>query len=100
MQNHSISCVRVTNSSTIFNFDIKAKMSFNILVWLGKEALADARKIYEGLVNEARVKSRTRTTYWRNDSAKLQDEVKNIFGRHVPEALKKLRRGDLRLRRR
>ena len=82
------------------NFDIKAKMSFNILVWLGKEALADARKKYEGLVNEARVRSRTRTTYWRNDSAKLQDEVKNIFGRHVPDALLKLRRDDLRLRRR
>ena len=75
-------------------------MSFQVLVWLGKEALADARKIYEGLVNEARVRSRTRTTYWRNGSAKLQDEVKNIFGRHVPAALKKMRRGDLPLRRR
>ena len=73
-----ISCVRVTNPSTISYFDVKAKISFKILVWLGKEALADARKIYEGLVNEARVRSRTRTTYWRNDSAKLQDEV-NIF---------------------
>ena len=78
-------------------------MSFQILVWLGKDALADARLIYGGLVHEARVRSRTRTTYWRNDSAKLQVEVRNKFGRHVPDALLKFLRsdrGDKTLRRR
>ena len=78
-------------------------MSFQVLVWLGKDALADARLIYGGRVNEARVRSRTRTTYWRNDSAKLQDEVRKKFTRHVPDVLMtflRSDRGDNTLRRR
>ena len=77
-------CARHELFDNLFNFDIEAKMSFQVLVWLGKDGIADARLIYGGLVNEARVRSRTRTTYWRNDSAKLQVEVRNKFGRHVP----------------
>ena len=78
-------------------------MSFQVLVWLGKDGIADARLIYGVLVNEARVRLRTRTTYWRNDSAKLQDEVRKKFARHVPDVLMTLRRsdrGDNTLRRR
>ena len=78
-------------------------MSFQVLVWLGKDGIADARLIYGVLVNEARVRLRTRTTYWRNDSAKLQDAVRKKFARHVPDVLMTFMRsdrGDNTLRRR
>ena len=72
-------------------------------MWLGKDGIAEARLIYGGLVKEARVRSRTRTTYWRKDSAKLQDEVRNKFETHVPDVFRTFMlsyRGDNTLRRR
>ena len=73
------------------------------MLWVGKDGIADARVIYGVLVNEARVGLRTRTTYWRKDSAKLQDEVRNKFERHVPDVFRTFMRsyrGDNTLRRR
>ena len=78
-------------------------MSFQLLLWAGKDGIVDARLIYGVLVNEARVRLRTRTTYWRKDSAKLQDEVRKKFERHVPDVSRAFMlsyRGDNTLRRR
>ena len=76
MQKKPISRVGVTTPSTDSLSWTIARLSFNLLLWVNDNGKADARLIYEELAKEALLRLHTRTTDWRNDSAMLQQEVK------------------------
>ena len=73
-----------------FIMDNYARMSFKSLLWVNDNGKADARLIDGVPSNEALLRLHTRTTYWENDSAMLQQEVRKKFPKHFPDYFHKI----------